>query len=69
MKNIKPVWIFLIIAIIMLLFSKNKGGETFIDSLVDTLKVFTDNPMLIVVIGVVVFLFNQKDTEDPKKIA
>lgn len=69
MENIKPVWIFLAIAIIMLLFMKNKEGETFVDSITDTLKVFTDNPMLLVIIGVVVFLFLQKSKEDQKKIA
>lgn len=69
MENIKPIWIFLAIAIIMLLFMKNKEGETFVDSITDTLKVFTDNPMLLVIIGVVVFLFIQKSKDEQKKIA
>lgn len=69
MENIKPIWIFLAIAIIMLLFMKNENGETFVDSITDTLKVFTDNPMLLVIIGVVVFLFLQKNKDDQKKIA
>lgn len=69
MENIKPIWIFLAVAIIMLLFMKNKEGETFVDSITDTLRVFTDNPMLLVIIGVVVFLFIQKSKEDQKKIA
>lgn len=69
MENIKPIWIFLAIAIIMLLFMKNKQGETFVDSITDTLKVFTDNPMLLVIIGVVVFLFIQKSKDEQKKIA
>lgn len=69
MNNIKPIWIFLAIAIIMLLFMKNKEGETFVDSITDTLKVFTDNPMLLVIIGVVVFLFIQKSKDEQKKIA
>jgi hypothetical protein len=69
MQNIKPIWIFLAIAIIMLLFMKNENGETFVDSITDTLKVFTDNPMLLVIIGVVVFLFLQKDKDGQKAIA